>query len=50
MTAFNKEKIPILFNDYEFSEFYGDKPPKISNNKDMVVNEIVQSSLIKNIR
>ena len=46
MTAFNKDKIPALFNNYEFLEFYEERPPKISNNKDMVVNEIVQSSLI----
>jgi len=46
ITAFNKDKIPVLFNNYEFSEFYGEKPPKISNNKDKVVNEIVQRSLI----
>ena len=46
MTAFNKEKIPLPFSSHEFSEFYGEIPPEIVNNKKKVVNELVQSVLI----
>ena len=46
MTAFNKHKIPVPFSSHEFSEFYGNKPPEISNNKEKAVNELVQNIVV----
>ena len=47
MTAFNKHKIPFPFKTHEFSEFYGEKPPKLSNNRKKAVNELVLNIVSK---
>lgn len=46
MTANHKEKIPFPFSQNEFTKFYGENPPRISNNKEKAVNELIQSVMI----
>jgi len=46
MTANNKNKIPFPFSQKEFTNFYGEYPPRISNNKEKAVNELIQSIMI----
>lgn len=43
MNAFARNKIPVPYNKHEFSEFYGENPPEIVNNKKKAVNELVQN-------
>ena len=46
MNAFNRDKIPAPYNKHEFSEFYVENPPEITNNKEKAVNSLVQSILV----
>ena len=43
LTAFGVEKIPPTYKQREFTEFYGEYPPKIFNNTDNAVNELILS-------
>ena len=46
MTPFHKENIPFPFSKQEFTIFYGEKPPKLSNVKNKAVNEIIQNVML----
>ena len=43
LTAFGFEKIPTVYKQREFTEFYMEQPPKISNNTNNAVNELILS-------
>ncbi len=46
MTANNKNKIPFPFNQSEFINFYKEDHPRILNNKEKAVNELIKSVII----
>ncbi|QEE17579.1 hypothetical protein DSAG12_03416 [Promethearchaeum syntrophicum] len=39
-TRFYQEKIPIPYNLHEFTEFYKEKPPRITNNNLKTINSL----------
>lgn len=46
-TRFYQEKIPAPYNLHEFTEFYREKPPRITNNKKTEIDSLDEVFFVK---